>query len=58
MSFNIKNIHIKSCSILSFSSNICECKCEPSLNVIPVATTGLLIPQALPKTALLGTKQY
>jgi len=49
---------MKSCSTLSFSYKICECKCDPSLNVIPAATTGLLIPHALPNIALLGTKQY
>lgn len=40
------------------SSKICEVNCEPYLNIKPAAATGVLIPQALPKTALCGTKQY
>lgn len=52
------NYHIKSCYILSLSSKICEVNCEPYLNIKPAAATGVLIPQALPKTALCGTKQY
>lgn len=51
-------IHIKSCSILSFSSNIWDVSCDPSLNIRPAAATGVLIPQALPSTALWGMKQY
>ena len=43
---------------MSFNYKICECKWDPYLKVIPAATTGLFIPQALPKMALLGTKQY
>lgn len=49
---------MRSCSILSFNSKICPERCEPSLKIIPAATTGRLMPHALPRTALLGTKQY
>lgn len=49
---------MKSCSILSFSSRIWPFRWEPYLKVIQAATTGLLIPHALPSTAFEGTKQY
>ncbi len=49
---------MKSCSILSLSSRICPWRWDPSLKVRHAATTGLLMPHALPKTALDGTKQY
>ena len=54
-----RHIHqTKSCSILSFNSNICDFNVASAWKVIQAATTGLLIPQALPKLALLDTKQY
>lgn len=43
---------------MSFSSNICEVSWDPYLNNNPAAATGVLIPQARPRTALCGIKQY
>jgi len=54
----INTNQIKSCSILSFSSNICEVSCEPYFDKIPAAATGVFIPHALPRTDFSGTKQY
>lgn len=51
------DIHINNCYILSFNSIICVESWEPSFKSNPAATTGVFIPQARPKLALLEIKQ-
>ena len=49
---------MNNCSILSLSSITWDVSWDPSFSIRPAAATGVFIPQARPKTALFGTKQY